>query len=209
MADVEIHEHAAGLTWVLSGEPMARASHALAADGRVWLVDPVDEPEPLARAAALGEVAGVVQLLDRHNRDGAAIAQRLGVALARLPSTLRNTPFETLSGVDVPKWREVALWWPETRTLVVPEAVGTVEAFAVGDGSVGVHPLLRLFGVGRLRHTEPELLLVGHGPPVAGPEAATALREALARSRSDLPRFVAKLPALVRDVRRGNSSATG
>ena len=205
MPDVEIHEHAAGLTWVLSGEPMGRASHALAADGRVWLVDPVDEPAPLARAAALGELAGVIQLLDRHNRDCAAIAQRLGVTLARLPAALPETPFESISVVDVPKWREVALWWPETRTLVVPEAVGTGEAFAVGDGSVGVHPLLRLFGVKRLRQSEPELLLVGHGPPIVGSEATVALREALARSRSDLPRFVAKLPALVRDVRRGGS----
>ena len=198
MADVEIHEHAAGLTWVLAGEAMRRGSHALAAGGRVWLVDPVDEPEPLARAVALGELAGVVQLVGRHNRDGAVIAQRLGVALMRLPSSLPGTPFETLTVIDVPMWREVALWWPETKTLVVPEAIGTVEAFAVGESSVGVHPLLRPFGVGRLRGYEPELLLVGHGPPVAGPEATTALREALARSRSDLPRFVAKVPALIR-----------
>lgn len=197
MTAVKIHEHAAGLTWVMS-EGMARASHALAVDGRVWLVDPVDEPEPLARAATLGEPAGVVQLLDRHARDGAVIAQRLGVPLERLPSTLPGTPLETIAVVDVPKWREVALWLAATKTLVVPEAVGTAAHFAVGDGAVGVHPLLRPFGVGRLRHLAPELLLVGHGPPVVGPEAAHALREALSRSRSDLPRLVAKLPALVR-----------
>jgi len=198
MAESEIHEHAAGITWVMSGEGLARASHALVVDGRVWLVDPVDAPEPLARAAALGEPAGVVQLLDRHARDGAVIAQRLGVGLERLPSAVPGTPLEAISLVDVPKWREVALWWPATRTLVVPEAVGTAASFAVGDGAVGVHPVLRPFGVRRLRHFEPELLLVGHGPPVVGPEAAGALREALGRSRSDLPRLVAKLPALVR-----------
>lgn len=198
MVDPKIHEHAAGLTWVMSGEGMARASHALAVDGRVWLVDPVDEPEPLARVAALGELAGVVQLLDRHSRDGAVIAQRLGVGFERLPSAMPDTPLEAIRLVDVPKWHEVALWWPATRTLVVPEAVGTAVPFAVGDGSVGVHPLLRAFGVKRLRHFEPELLLVGHGPPVVGPEATSALREALGRSRSDLPKLVAKLPALVR-----------
>ncbi len=198
MADPVIHQHVAGLTWVMSGEGMARASHALVADGRIWLVDPVDEPEPLARAAALGEPAGVLQLLDRHARDGAAIAQRLGVPFERLPSALPRTPFETLEVVDVPRWRERALWWSATKTLVVPEAVGTAAAFAVGAGRVGVHPLLRPFGVGRLRHLDPELLLVGHGPPVAGPEATRALRDALGRSRSDLPRLVAKLPALVR-----------
>jgi len=198
MAETQIHEHAAGLTWVFTGEAMARACHALCAEGRVWLVDPVDEPEPLARAAALGRPAGVMQLLDRHARDGAAIAQRLGVPHLRLPDAIPDSPFEAVSIVDVPKWREVGLWWPQTRTLVVPEAVGTAPAFAVGEGLVGVHPVLRAFGMARLRRWEPELLLVGHGPPVAGSEATAALHEALARSRPDLPRLVAKLPALIR-----------
>lgn len=198
MPDVELHTHAAGLTWVVRGETMGRASHALAADGRVWLVDPVDAPEPLARAAELGELAGVLQLLDRHARDGAAIAQRLSVPLLRLPSALPGTPFESLGVVDVPGWREVALWWPATKTLVVSEAVGTAAYYAVGDGSVGVHPFLRLFGVGRLRRFVPELLLVGHGPPVTGAAASAALREALGRSRADLPRLVAKLPRMAR-----------
>ncbi len=198
MAVTEVHEHAAGLTWVLVGEGLQRASHALAVDGRVWFVDPVDEPEPLARAAEIGRPAGVLQLLDRHNRDGAAVARRLGVPLLRLPSRVSDAPFELVRVVDVPRWREVALWWPATRTLVVPEAVGTAPSFAVGDGRVGVHPLLRAFGMSRLGRWEPDLLLVGHGPPVAGAEASTALHEALARSRADLPRLVAKLPALVR-----------
>src|SRR5438874_2495123 len=56
-----------GLTWVVD-EPMRRTSHALADDGRVWFVDPVAEPEALERARALGEVAGVLQLLDGHGR---------------------------------------------------------------------------------------------------------------------------------------------
>lgn len=198
MAGAEIHEHAAGLTWVATGEPLARAAHALAVDGRVWLVDPFDAPEALARAAALGEVAGVLQLLDRHARDGAALAARLGVPLLRLPDAVLGAPFEVLRVVDVPRWRERALWWPATRTLVVPEAVGTAPAWAVGDGDIGVHPLLRLFGAGRLRRLEPELLLVGHGPPIAGPEATGALHVALARSRTDLPQLVARLPRLVR-----------
>ncbi len=198
MAEIEIHEHAAGLTWVLTGEPMARASHALSADGRVWLVDPVDEAEPLARAAALGRPAGVLQLLDRHARDGAAIARRFGVAHLRLPTGIPDSPLEPFSIVDVPKWREVGLWWPQTQTLVIPEALGTAPPFAVGDGPVGVHPVLRAFGMARLRRWQPELLLVGHGAPVAGPAATNALREALARSRADLPRLLAKLPALLR-----------
>ena len=41
-----VDESGAGFGWV-AAEPdwMARTSHALAADGRVWLTDPVDFPE--------------------------------------------------------------------------------------------------------------------------------------------------------------------
>lgn len=198
MADVELHEHAAGLTWVMTREVLARASHALLVDGRVWLIDPVEEPQALARASELGEVAGVLQLLDRHERDGAAIAARLGVPVHRLPAGVPGTPLETIPVVDVPRWREVALWWPQTRTLVVPEAVGTSQTFAVGAGPVGVHALLRPFGVGRLRRCDPQLLLVGHGPPVEGPAATDGLHDALDRSRTDLPRLLLSLPGLVR-----------
>lgn len=73
---------------------MARACHALAADGRVWLVDPVDQPAAMAAAGALGEPAGVLQLLDRHNGDYAAIAARLGIPRVVNPDALMATPFE-------------------------------------------------------------------------------------------------------------------
>ncbi len=199
MPDVvaEVHEHPAGLTWV-ERTVAARAWHALADAGRVWLVDPVDVPDLLPRAAELGEVVGVLQLLDRHGRDGATLAGRLGVPLHRLPAALPGTPFTVLGVLDKPKWREVGLWWMERRVLVVPESVGTGAAFAVGDAPVGVHPMLRLFGVGALRPYEPEVLLVGHGAPVSGPSTAAALERALDRSRRDVPGLLAKLPGLVR-----------
>lgn len=66
-----------GFSWIAK-ESMARTSHVLASDERVWLVDPVDWPEAVDRAVTLGRPAGVLQLLDRHKRDGAAIADRLG-----------------------------------------------------------------------------------------------------------------------------------
>lgn len=198
MADPQMHEHAAGLTWVFAEETMQRACHALVADGKVWLIDPIDAPAPLARAAELGEVTGVLQLLDRHNRDGEAIATRLGVPLTRLPTSVPGSPFEAVSVIDKPKWHEVALWWPEGKTLVVAEAVGSVDAFAVGDGPVGVHPMLRAFGVSALRGYEPDVLMMGHGAPVTGPATAGALRDALDRSRKDLPKLLTKLPGLLR-----------
>jgi hypothetical protein len=186
-----------GFSWVMD-EPMARTSHALAADGRVWLVDPVDDPAARERAAGLGTPAAVLQLLDRHNRDGAEIAARLGVPHFKVPGALPDSPFEVVPVVRLPGWREVALWWPQTRTLVVAEALGTAPMFAADRGDAGVHLLLRLLPPRSLRRFAPEHLLVGHGPGLHGPAAASALRRAFARSRRDLPRIVARLPSLGR-----------
>ena len=68
-----LHRHTAGLTWTESGA-MARSAHALVSQGGVWLIDPFDDLSALTAAAELGEPAGVIQLLDRHNRDCEAIA---------------------------------------------------------------------------------------------------------------------------------------
>ena len=183
-------EHEAGLSWVLD-EAMRRTSHALADDGRIWLVDPVDVPEAIERALALGEPAAVVQLLDRHPRDCAELAARFGVPHLRLPSSVPDSPFEVVDVVDVPKWREKALWWPELGALVVAEAVGTAPTF--GDPA-GIHLFLRLRPPGILRDYEPEHLLVGHGAGVHGREAKPALETAYRRSLRDLPIRLVKLP---------------
>jgi hypothetical protein len=75
---------------------MTRTSHALAADGRVWLVDPVDWPDAIERARTLGEPSGVLQLLDRHNRDCARLAQQLGVPHLVAPGEIPQSPFECI-----------------------------------------------------------------------------------------------------------------
>src|SRR6188472_990482 len=106
----KIDDFGCGFSWVMR-EAMTRTSHALATDEGVWLIDPVDEPEAMERAAALGTPAGVLQLLDRHNRDCAAIAERLGVPHLRVPDAVPGSPFEAIPVVRVPRWRETALWW--------------------------------------------------------------------------------------------------
>jgi len=190
-----------GLTWVVD-EPMRRTSHALAAGGRVWIIDPVAEAEALERVRALGEPAGVLQLLDRHRRDCAAVARELGVSLSVVPDELPGTPFECIPVVRLWLWRETALWWPEQRALVVPEAVGTTRVFTAGGGPVGVHLVLRPAPPGRLRAYEPEHLLVGHGHGVHGPMAADGLSRALDRSRRDLPKALLAVPSALRGGRR-------
>jgi hypothetical protein len=189
--------HELGVTWVLD-ETMERASHALAHEGRVWLVDPVADGEGLEHALALGRPAAVIQLLDRHNRDGAALAARLGVPLLRLPEAVPDSPFEVLPVLDLPRWHERGLWWAAKRALVVPEAVGTGRYFAVGRGPVGVHPILRLRPPKGLGGRAPEHLLVGHGPPLHGAGTAAALDGALRRSVRDVPALVRALVPLGR-----------
>jgi hypothetical protein len=198
---VTLQRHALGVTWV-EQNAMARAAHALVDDGRVWLIDPYENADALAAATELGTPAGVLQLLDRHNRDGNTIAQRLGVPLMRLPMDAAGTPFTAVPIISNRAWREVALWWADERALLVAEAIGTAPAFALGRRA-GVHPMLRLVPPRKqLSRFQPERLLVGHGEAIES-GADAALREALARSRSDLPQLVLRIPKLL----RGGSSS--
>jgi hypothetical protein len=191
-----LHRHTAGLTWTEPGA-MARSAHALVSQGGVWLIDPFDDLPALAAAAELGEPAGVIQLLDRHNRDCESIARHLGVPLERLPQSLGAAPFEVVPVISRRGWNELALWWADEQMLIVAEALGTAPAFALGR-PLGVHPLLRLIPPrGSLGGQRPERMLVGHGPPLEH-GATAALTEALAQSRADAPRLLLKLPSLLR-----------
>ena len=181
-----------GLTWTVE-EPIARSSHALVFDHRVWLVDPTDEPSALEQALRLGEPAGVIQLVDRHNRDCARLAADLGVPHLRVPDEVPGTKLTVVRLIGMPFWREVALWWPATGTLVVAEAVGTSLIYAPAQGGAGIHPLLRLWPPRPLDYFAPQNLLVGHGPAVRGGAATDALQRALRRCRRDLPRAAAAL----------------
>ncbi len=194
--NAQIERHELGVTWMEPGR-MARTAHALTDRERVWLIDPFDDRTALEEAAALGRPSAVLQLLDRHNRDCEAIAQRLQVPLMRLPARLPETPFEVVPVISRHRWREVALWWHDRQALVVAEAIGTAPAFALGRRA-GIHPMLRLTPPrSQLSAHRPAMLLVGHGTPIMS-DAACAIDEAVAHSRSDMPRLLAKLPSLLR-----------
>lgn len=182
-----------GFGWIVD-ESMTRTSHALVADGKVWLVDPVDWADAIERAAALGEPAGVIQLLDRHGRDCAALAARLSVPHHVTPDEVPGSPFRFVPVLSRKRWRESALWWSETRTLAIAEALGSTAFFAVGGDPLGVHLLLRLAPPRMLTAYEPEHVLVGHGDGVHGESATRALRDALRTSRRGLPGVVVRLP---------------
>ena len=186
-----------GFSW-FPEEALTRTAHALDTGDGIWLVDPVDVPEAIERAQSLGTPAGVIPLLDRHNRDCAAIAARLGVPHLRLPDTIPGTPFQVIRVLDVPRWHERALWWPQRRALVVAEVIGTNGVYRLGPGPAGVHPMLRAKPPGALRHFQCEHLLVGHGRGVHGAHAAAALEDAYARSRRDAPKLALRIPAMAK-----------
>ncbi|MGH3092746.1 MAG: hypothetical protein ACRDOG_10550 [Gaiellaceae bacterium] len=189
-------ETAFGFGWIAS-EPafLERASHALRANGRVWLVDPVDGEGVEERVRALGQPAGVVQLLDRHERDCASFAERLGVQLHRLPfGRITGSPFEILLVLDRRRWREIALWWAEDRVLVCADALGTARYYRAPGERLALHPLLRPLPPTSLRDLPrgltPRHVLCGHGEGIHGDEAALALSEAVSTARRRILRYV-------------------
>lgn len=156
----------------------------------------------MERAIGDNQPAGVIQLLDRHQRDCAAVAERLGVTHSRLPAAVPGTPFTIFSVVDRPLWREVGIWWPEHKALIIAEALGSSKVLGVGDTGIAVHLLLRLTPPGALRkYTEVEHLLPGHGAPLHSPDLGGRIQEALARSRRDLPHTLRRLPEMFRSAR--------
>jgi hypothetical protein len=201
LSAVVVDELDFGFGWISPEKPnLQLTSHALTDRSRVWVLDPTDKPELDARIRELGAPAGVIQLLDRHNRGAEAVARRLGVPHHRVPLELPDSPFEVVPVVQRRRWREIALWWPERRVLVAADALGTVpHYFSLGGERLGVHPLLRLTPPRALGGFDPQHVLVGHGAGIHE-DAAAAVREALARSRRRLLRLPLELPAALRKV---------
>ena len=190
-----------GFGWIDAGR-MQRTSHALLAAGRVWIVDPVEADGVDDRIRALGEAGGVIQLLDRHSRDCAAFAARLGVPHYVVPlGRLDGVPFEFLLVRKGRFWKETALWWDEERVLCVADALGTIPPFCAPGEVLGIHPLLRPIPPRkRLGGVSPRHVLCGHGEGVHGDQAESAFGEALGTARRRIPRMLASLASRSRAV---------
>jgi hypothetical protein len=207
----EIDRWDGGVGWIAyPDERMQRASHALVADGDVWVIDPVDAPGLDDLLADLGDVVGVAVCLDRHKRDAGAVATRHdvpvsvpewmdGVASAvdapveRFGAELGDSGYRVrrVRDASLPPWQEAALYTDET--LLVPEAVGTASFFCAGSERLGVHPMLRPIPPRRaLGDLTPDRVLVGHGEGVFE-DATGALRDALDGARRRLPAAYAKM----------------
>jgi hypothetical protein len=171
-----VDEFDAGFGWIRD-EFLQRCSHALVAGGNVWLIDPLEDEGLDDRVRAAGTPAGVIQLLDRHARDCAAIARRLRVPHHVVPEQPVG-PFEFIPILKWRRWLEIALWWPERRVLVCADALGTISYFRFGRRRLGMHPLLRLRPPRQLAVLAPDVILCGHGRGVLR-EAHAALVRAL------------------------------
>lgn len=197
-------ETAGGVGWIAyPDERMQRASHAIAVDGDVYVIDPIDAEGIDDLLADFGEVAGVVILLDRHKRDAAAVASRHDVPVY-VPNFMRavsddiaapvetfhrelgDTGYAVYSIVDNVAWSEAALYHEDDGVLVVPESVGTAEYFLTGRERLGVHPALRLIPPKDLGQLSPDRVLVGHGAGIHD-GATRTLRDAIDGSRGRTP----------------------
>lgn len=206
----EIDRWEGGTGWIAHpDEAMQRASHALATgEDDVWVIDPVDVEGLDDLLADLGDVAGVAVLLDRHTRDADAIARRYdvpvsvpewmtGVAekvdapLNRFDHSLPGTGYGVYKLVDNRFWQEAMLYDPISRTMVVPEAVGTNDFSVTGRERVGVQAALRLTPPRKLGQLSPDRLLVGHGDGIME-NADRALTDALEGSRRRAPGLYAE-----------------
>lgn len=205
----EIDEWEGGTGWIAHPEEeMQRASHALVDGDDVWLVDPVDFEGLDDVVTDHGTVRGTVVLLDRHKRDADTIARRhdvpvyipgwmsgvrgdLKAPVEPIRQTLPDTDYRLHRLVNNAVWQEAYLYSESSKTLVVPEALGTSDYFLAAGERLGVHPALRLTPPGTLGRIAPERILVGHGEGVLD-DAAAALADALEGSRRRAPGLYAK-----------------
>ncbi|PSQ07080.1 hypothetical protein BRC97_05275 [Halobacteriales archaeon QS_6_71_20] len=184
-------------------------------DGSVWVVDPVDSDGLDGELAELGSVAGVVVLCDNHRRHAGRIADRHGVRVfvhdhlgnlrvdaptAAFTDGLADTGFRAVPVVSR-LWREIALYHPGRGTLVVGDALTTMDSHTNPGERLAVMPHLRVTPPSdALGGITPKRILVGHGDGVHR-GAADALTRALDGARRGAPRAVlGNLPLLVRNA---------
>lgn len=195
-----------GFAWIADPEEMIqRASLAVDLGTGLHAVEPVDHPLLDGWLADEGGLDGVIVLMDRHTRDADAIAARqdvpiyvpdgfghtaakLGRDVRPLGDALAGGPYEALELAGWRLWEEAALWSLPDRTLIVPESLGTIDYFLVGEERIGVHPTARLWPPrGALADVDPRRMCVGHGPPVDDLETGELARS-LATARRGIPR---------------------
>jgi hypothetical protein len=209
-AAIEVHllDARGSVAWLLgAGDPAQRASSAIVADAGTLVVDPVDGDGLDALLSGLPPVIGVVTLLDRHQRDAAVIAERLGAPrltpIALGGSGVAVDGVEERSVFERRSWREALLWLPDRRLLVCAEPLGTAGFLLARSGDpLGMHPFARLRPPrAAFAGLDPEVIAVGHGPPLDH-DASESMRNVLHGARRQLPQsWLRMVPEAVRASR--------
>ena len=194
-----------GVSWVAHpDEGGKRASHALRGADGVWILDPLDATNIEALLDPLGSVAGVAVLSCWHARDADVFAERYDVAIhipewmdrveervdapvERYTLSPGDSAFTMLPCLPFPRWQEVFLYDESSHTLVIPDSLGTIEPFLLGEERLGLELFRRLQPPEQLHGLEPERVLVGHGEPVTE-DATAALQTALEHPRREFPK---------------------
>lgn len=189
-----------GFGWIARPEEkMQRTSHAIIDDG-VWLVDPLDAKNVDECIDAAGDVQGIILLLDQHERDAETFADRYDVPIyvpewmnvsldadvRHIEGQLPGTDWKLQTVVKSYLENEAALWNEETKTLIVADAVSTVDHFRASGERLGLHPLYRLRPPEQLANFEPERILCGHGEGLFT-DAAVALKNTVKNGRRNIP----------------------
>ena len=209
-AAIEVHplDARGSVAWLLgAGDPAQRASSAIVVDAGTLVVDPVDGEGLDALLSGLPPVIGVVTLLDRHQRDAASVAERLGAPrltpVALGGSGVAVEGVEERSVFERRNWREALLWLPGRRLLLCAETLGTASFDLARSGDLlGMHPFVRLRPPrAAFAGLDPDVIAVGHGPPLDH-DATESMRNVLRRARWQLPQsWLRMVPEAVRASR--------
>ncbi|THE63970.1 hypothetical protein D8Y22_15285 [Salinadaptatus halalkaliphilus] len=214
----EIDRWESGVGWLAHPEEAGqRASHAVCTAEGCWLLDPLWAPGIEDRLEDLPEpVVGVAVCSAWHARDADRFARIYDVPvfvpewMGRVPERV-DAPLERYRGdladsirlercEPMPGWSEAMLFWEDHETLYVPDSIGTIEAFTVGEERLGLELVRRLSPPRQLRTLEPERVLVGHGEGILD-DATRALEYALADQTRRFPRALLENgPASVRSI---------
>lgn len=191
-----------GVGWIAHpDEDSRRASHAVVGDnGGVWLIDPLDTPDLDVLLGEVGEeVVGIAILSELHIRDAGILADRYGVPVfvpeemdgieERVEAPIERCS-ETLGGSGFRIHRfdyDTIAYRDSDRTLYVPDLLGTVSFYTVGDERIGLYLLARISPPEDLNDFVPDRILVGHGAGILT-DAPAALEDALRGARRRFPR---------------------
>lgn len=193
------------ISWIAHpDEGGQRASHAIATESGVWIIDPIDGPGVDEWIEELGDVEGVAVLTCWHARDADTFANRYNVPV-HIPTGMGRIAdmvdapierYESEDGFDdfethwcnpFPRWEEIFLYHDASGTLIAPDSLGTSGAHKTGDERIGLELFRRLQPPTAVAHFEPDRILVGHGQPITE-DASAALTDALEQSRRTFPR---------------------